>query len=58
MTNFADGLGEYIETAKIDIGTSRHITSLVQTVATFVAGKTDSNIVTLQANFLLKYRKD
>lgn len=58
MTSFADGLGEYIESAKIDIGSDRRITSLVQTVATFVQGKTDNNIVTLQANFLLKYRKE
>ena len=58
MTGFMDNLGEYIEKAEIKLDSGRKITEIIQTIATFENSRSESNVITLQADFLIKYRKD
>ena len=58
MTGFMDSLGEYIERAEIKLDSGRKVTEITQTIATFENSRSESNVITLQADFLLKYRKD
>lgn len=58
MTDFFDRLGVFLEQQRIELTGGRKVISLTQTVATFENDRTEDNVLTLQANFLMKYRKD
>ena len=58
MTDFMDQLGAHIEAGNINLDGGRKLLEITQTVATFENSRTDDNVLTLQSNFLLKYRKD
>lgn len=58
MTDFMDRLGVFLEEQVIDLSGGRNIIDITQTISTFENSRSENNIVTLQANFLLKYRKD
>ena len=58
MTDFMDRLGVFLEEQVIDLSGGRNIIDITQTISTFENSRSEDNIVTLQANFLLKYRKD
>lgn len=58
MATFFEGLGTYLETLKPLLNGNRKVINLTQTIAVFVNNRTEGNVVTMQANFLLKYRKE